>query len=109
MKLMPNLIIRKVLIKGDSQIIEFVKCSDKCAICKRVHAGNRQYAVYFPDHNTAFLKCHDDEAKDKKINLILPEIIRTAEEMKSMLPVDYSDYSCESWMMITCQRYNRGM
>ena len=90
-KLMPNLSIRKVINKGDSQIIEFAKCSDKCAICKRVHVGNRQYVVYFPEHNIALFKCHDDEAKDKKIKLTLPDIVVSADEIKSMIPMEYVD------------------
>jgi hypothetical protein len=90
-KLMPNLSVRKVISKGDSQIVEFAKCGDKCAICKRVHIGNRQYVVYFPDHNTAFFKCHDDEAKDKKLNLILPDVVVSVDDIKSMIPMEYSD------------------
>jgi hypothetical protein len=61
-----------------------------------VHASNRQYAVYIPEENIAFLKCHDDEAKGKKISLVLPELVRSPEEMKSMLPQNFSEYSCES-------------
>ena len=35
--LMPDLEIRKVLEKEDSQIVEFMKTRDECAICKRTH------------------------------------------------------------------------
>ena len=79
LKLMPNLTIRKVRNKDGYILIEFIKCPDKCVICKRVHASNRQYAVYFPEENIAFLKCHDDEAKGKRINLVLPELVRSPE------------------------------
>ena len=96
LKLMPNLTIRKVRNKDGYILIEFIKCPDKCVICKREHASNRQYAVYFPEKNIAFLKCHDVEAKGKKISLVLPELVRSPEEMKSMLPQNFSEYSCES-------------
>ena len=65
--LMPDLEIRKVMDNGEYQMIEFIKTSDECAICKRTHTGNRAYAISYPDR--AFLKCHDQDAKDKKILL----------------------------------------
>ena len=96
-ELMPNLSVRKVTSKGDSQIVVFAKCGDKCAICKRVHVGNRQYVVYFPDHNTAFFKCHDDEAKDKKLNLIPPDVVVSVDDIKSMIPMaDEAEAEAES-------------
>jgi hypothetical protein len=86
LKLMPNLIIKKVIDKKDYFLIEFKKCPDECPICKRTHTGNRQYATYYPNDNRAFFKCHDTDAKGKKINLVLPEAVRTIEEIKSFLP-----------------------
>jgi len=92
-KLMPNLSVRKVLNKGEFQVIEFRKCEDECAICKRIHKSNRPYATYYPDLNMAFLKCHDADAKDNKIKLILPDVIPSVEEMKTMIPLNISDES----------------
>ena len=69
--LMPDLEIRKVLEKEDSQIVEFMKTRDECAICKRTHTGNRAYAVVYAEK--AYLKCHDQDAQGKKIELFNDE------------------------------------
>jgi len=72
-KLMPNLMARRTLNHGDHIIIEFFKCEDECAICGRVHKGNRQFAIYFPRTNTAIMKCHDPDAKNKHISIVLAD------------------------------------
>jgi phage/plasmid-associated DNA primase len=69
--LMPGLEIRKVLEKEDSQIVEFIKTRDECPICKRMHTGNRAYAVVYAEK--AYLKCHDQDSKNKKIELFNDE------------------------------------
>lgn len=89
-KLMPGLMVRRVMEKGDSKIVEFWKCGDKCAICKRVHSGNRQYAVYVLRENVAFLKCHDEDAKSKKITIALPDLPVDVQMIEGMIDgVDY--------------------
>ena len=64
---MPDLEIKSVKEGDNYLIIEFTKTYDECAICKRVHTGNRAYAIMYPDK--AYLKCHDQDARKKKITL----------------------------------------
>jgi len=72
-KLMPGLLARKVHDHGDHVVIEFFKSEDECAICKRVHKGNRAYATYFPLTNTAIMKCQDKDADGKRIKIVLAD------------------------------------
>ena len=67
--LMPDLEIRKVLEKEDSQIVEFTKTRDECAICKRTHTGNRAYAVVYAEK--AYLKCHDQDSKARRFFFLM--------------------------------------
>ena len=66
---MPELEIRKVLERGDCQVVEFLKSHDECAICQRSHTGNRAYAVLSGGGQRAVLKCHDQDAKNKQLLL----------------------------------------
>lgn len=68
---MPNLETRKIMDKqegteGEYILLEFMKNSDTCAICKYAHKNNRAYAIVFP--NAAYLKCHK-AGKDAKQEL----------------------------------------
>jgi hypothetical protein len=60
--LMPDLEIRKVWDGDGHQLIEFIKSSDECTLCKRIHVGTRVFAVSYP--SKAFLNCHDEDAGD---------------------------------------------
>jgi len=55
---------------NDYTLIEFRNTQkDTCLICDRQHSSNRNYITYHPEKRVAFYKCHDDDAKDKKIIL----------------------------------------
>lgn len=47
-------------------ILDFKKSKKKCRICKIHHNGNRQYLVYSKLLRTAYYKCHDVNAENKK-------------------------------------------
>lgn len=107
LNLMPGLVVREIKEAENTTLIEFFKNNEECPICKRIHKGNRNWAVFYPRTNRAEFRCHDEEAKDKKIDITMPkrEIAQELQENTPELKLLRGDHTDDDYMEYVVSKY----
>lgn len=81
----PNATFKKEVDKGAYTLLEFKDTTlDTCRICSRKHSGNNTYMVYVKEYNRGYYKCHDSEARGKRM-LVYGSIYKPVEGLDEFL------------------------